>query len=188
MRRGRDARRLAEEKQAQRHRRRRLDDGTPPKPGPQTQDLVAGPEVRLLQISRAGALLESDSRLCTGSHICLRLNAGDATFLLKGRVLRSRASAPEGGTERYESAVAFEDDFVLCQEEVPKPRRARPARGSRMRRVAKPSVAYLPSSFVPPAGGFSLPPAILSEAVPSGQSATDLRNILGIVQATPPQS
>lgn len=85
-------------------------------PGLGAADIVAGPEVRLLNISRAGVLLESPQRLSTGSHICLRLHAADAVFLLKGRVLRSRTITEGGCDLRYESAVAFDEDFVLLDQ------------------------------------------------------------------------
>lgn len=176
MHRGRNATRLVEKKQPQRSRKERPNGSSPAQPVAQARDLIAGPEVKLLKISRAGALIESDSRLYTGSHIWLRLNAGDATFLLKGRVLRSRASTVEGCAAHYESAVAFEDDFVLHHETLLEPRRPRPSRGSRLQ-AGEPRDAH--SS--PPAGGFGLPPTILSEALLSGQTGNDLRRILGIV-------
>lgn len=85
-------------------------------PGLGAADIVAGPEVRLLNISRAGVLLESAGRLSTGAHICLRLQAADAVLLLKGRVLRSRTVTEGGRDLRYESAVAFDEDFVLLDQ------------------------------------------------------------------------
>ncbi|MFH1574555.1 MAG: hypothetical protein ABIG68_11260, partial [Acidobacteriota bacterium] len=74
--------------------------------------------VQLVHISRAGALVTSDSRLATGSHIFLKLNAADATFLLTGLVLRSKTSTQDGSNIRYESAIAFDDDFVLLDEDA----------------------------------------------------------------------
>ena len=181
MHRGRNATRLVEKRQPQRSRRERPKACSPAEPVPQARDLIAGPEVKLLKISRAGALIESDIRLYTGSHIWLRLNAGDATFLLKGRVLRSRASTEEGCAAHYESAVTFEDDFVLHHEALLEPRGRKPARGSRLQPAGEPRGAYSPLPLVPPAGGSGLNPTILSEALLSGQTGNDLRRILGIV-------
>jgi hypothetical protein len=182
MRRGKYVSRLVGKKQAHPRKGRGTASSHPAKPVSDVRNLIAGPEVKLLTISRAGALLESESRLFTGSHICLRLNAGDATFLLKGRVLRSRPSTPEGCAARYESAVAFEDDFVLHEEDLPRAMKVerKPARGSRPRPAGEPPGASPALRFVPSAAGFGPPPTILSEASLADQTGTDLRRILGI--------
>jgi hypothetical protein len=44
-----------------------------------------------------------------GSAICIRLVAADVMFLLRGHVLRSRASKLLGPELRYEASVAFDD-------------------------------------------------------------------------------
>lgn len=87
--------------------------------------LVAGPEVKLINISRGGALIESEARLSPGSTICVRLVSGDSIYLLKGRVLRARAASLSGTELRYHIALAFDEEFAVVpmdealQEELP---------------------------------------------------------------------
>lgn len=75
--------------------------------------LVAGPEVRLINISRGGALIESNTRLSPGSALCLRLVTADSIYLLKGRVLRSRVAFLTGNALQYESALVFDEEFSM---------------------------------------------------------------------------
>jgi hypothetical protein len=75
--------------------------------------LVAGPEVKLINVSRGGALIESEARLSPGSAICVRLVTGESIYLLKGRVLRARAVALSGAEIRYHIAVAFDQEFTV---------------------------------------------------------------------------
>ncbi len=79
--------------------------------------LLAGPDVRLVDVSRGGALLESDTPLPPGTRICLRLVTTDTTLLIDGRVLRSRVSCLQPGLVRYRSAVAFDEDVALFAED-----------------------------------------------------------------------
>ena len=75
--------------------------------------LVAGPEVRLINISRSGALVESEARLSPGSNLCIRLVTEESMYLLKGRVVRARAAAFAGTTIRYQIAVAFDEELPI---------------------------------------------------------------------------
>ena len=75
--------------------------------------LVAGPEVKLINLSSSGALLESSTRILPGTGICIRLVATDATFLLRGRVLQSRASSLHGSELIYECRIALDEEFSL---------------------------------------------------------------------------
>jgi hypothetical protein len=139
------------------------------------------PVVRLLNISRAGALLESDTRLFTGFHICLRLNTTDATFLLKGRILRSKTSTQDGSNIKYESAVAFEEDFVLLDQDLPRPQRdacsAEPIQPEMLR---KQPVAGSPAALISPAVEYDRRNTIFTETSLTQRSGTDLRRILGL--------
>ncbi len=81
--------------------------------------LLAGPEVRLVDVSRGGALLESETPLPPGTRICLRLVTTDTTLLIDGRVLRSRVSCLQPGLVRYRSAVQFDDEVALFSEDRP---------------------------------------------------------------------
>jgi hypothetical protein len=83
--------------------------------------LVAGPEVQLINISRGGALIESEARLSPGSHLCLRLVTAESVYLLKGRILRSKVAAVAEGCLRYQSAISFDEEFsILPQRESPR--------------------------------------------------------------------
>jgi hypothetical protein len=75
--------------------------------------LVAGPEVTLINISRGGALIETDAHLVPHSSVAIRLVAADAVFLLHGKVLRSRAFSFQGSSLLYQSAIAFEEELPL---------------------------------------------------------------------------
>ena len=75
--------------------------------------LLAGPEVRLIDVSRGGAQLESETPLPPGTRVCLRLVTTDTTLLIDGRVLRSRVSCLQPGLVRYRSAVAFDEEVAL---------------------------------------------------------------------------
>ncbi len=77
---------------------------------------VGGPEVKLINISRRGALIESQVRLTTGSSICLRLAIAETVYLLKGRVLRYSVSSLVGSSLRYQSAIVFDEDFAIMPE------------------------------------------------------------------------
>lgn len=79
--------------------------------------LLAGPEVRIIDVSRGGAQLESDTPLPPGTRVCLRLVTTDTTLLIDGRVLRSRVSCLQPGLVRYRSAVAFDEEVALFSED-----------------------------------------------------------------------
>jgi hypothetical protein len=79
--------------------------------------LLAGPEVRLIDVSRGGAQLESETPLPPGTRVCLRLVTTDTTLLIEGRVLRSRVSCLQPGLVRYRSAVAFDEEVALFSED-----------------------------------------------------------------------
>jgi hypothetical protein len=75
--------------------------------------LLAGPEMRLVNLSSGGALFQSKSRILPGVRICIRLAATDALFLLHGRVLQSRASALSEAGITYQCRIAFDEEFSL---------------------------------------------------------------------------
>ena len=65
-------------------------------------------KANLLNIWCGGALLETAERIMPGASVCLRLVAPDAVFLLRGRILRSRASCLRSQGVLHESIVEFE--------------------------------------------------------------------------------
>ncbi len=75
--------------------------------------LLAGPDVKILNLSSGGAMLECSARILPGASICIRLVATDALFFLRGRVLESRASSLHGAEINYTCNIAFEEEFSL---------------------------------------------------------------------------
>jgi hypothetical protein len=82
--------------------------------------LVPGSEIRLINVSSGGALLESDNRILPGANICIRLVAEDVLYFLRGRVLQSRASSIRGSALTYECRVAFDEEFSLLSSNADK--------------------------------------------------------------------
>jgi hypothetical protein len=158
-------------------------------PGLGAASFLAGPEVRLLNISRAGVLLESETRFSTGSHICLKLNAADAVFLLKGRVLRSRTSTQDGHNIIYESAVAFDEDFVLLDQDLSGEQHSEDFGICVKRSPAGKQPSELRTDLLlPQVAGISEEFTIFTEAFLSHQSGTDLRRILDLTLKHGPQA
>jgi len=78
--------------------------------------LIAGSDVRLLDVSSGGARFESGTRLMPGSRVNLRLVSPHKVYHVVGRVVRSRVSNL-GGDLVYESAIQFDKTFPLLTEE-----------------------------------------------------------------------
>lgn len=70
-----------------------------------------GPDVgiRLIDISRGGALFECRRRVIPGSEVALRLMTQDGSHLVRGRVVRSRMVRLESGGMGYQTAIAFNE-------------------------------------------------------------------------------
>ena len=132
--------------------------------------LLAGPDVRLVDVSRGGALLESDTPLPPGTKICLRLVTTDTTILIDGRVLRSRVSCLQAGLVRYRSAVAFDEDVALFAED-------------RQETAANDAVPAPPSEDVGPSGGM---PAAETSAGEKPNQAPGYMTVTAMVQETGP--
>lgn len=66
------------------------------------------PDVRVINLSRGGILIETTENLNPGSVAFVRLVAADAVFLLQGKVLRSRPAAMLDSPPNYECAISFE--------------------------------------------------------------------------------
>jgi hypothetical protein len=76
--------------------------------------LVRGPAVRLLDISRRGALVESDTPLRPGRSVSLRFATPDAELTLTGCVVRTTVSAVTKTHLKYRIGLSFGDDNTLC--------------------------------------------------------------------------
>ena len=74
--------------------------------------LSTGSDVTLINISRGGALLESNERLAPSSRVSLRVITTQGTIVLHGRILRSMISDLKD-KPRYRSAVVFNREFPL---------------------------------------------------------------------------
>ncbi|HWB30140.1 MAG TPA: PilZ domain-containing protein [Vicinamibacterales bacterium] len=81
--------------------------------------LASGAEIRLIDLSRSGAQFECDRRFLPNSTISLRLVTSDTTFVVSGRVVRSRIVRLDRGGLGYNVAVAFNELLQNLLEEVP---------------------------------------------------------------------
>ena len=137
--------------------------------------LLAGPEVRLIDVSRGGAQLESETPLPPGTRVCLRLVTTDTTLLIDGRVLRSRVSCLQPGLVRYRSAVAFDEEVALFSVEKADPaaEEAEPRQQSELP-SGPPAVAVSGAQDPGDAAGFVTVTAVVNETGP------DLRQIFGV--------
>jgi hypothetical protein len=76
-------------------------------------NLVDGPEVKLINISRHGALIESAERISAGPGISLLIDMTEALYIIKGRVIHWCICSRNGKETKYQSAIAFDDDFAI---------------------------------------------------------------------------
>lgn len=121
--------------------------------------LVGGPEVEIVNVSRTGVLTRSGARLLPGSAIGIRFITADAVFVLMGRVVRSRLVALQDGQPQYESALAFDKNLPLLNEE-PDARAA----------VVPPADAVPPPRGVAPGSAAANPPSEPAEiGTPDGE-------------------
>lgn len=71
--------------------------------------LASGAEIRLIDLSRSGAQFECDRRFLPNATISLRLVTSDTTFVVSGRVVRSRIVRLDRGGLGYNVAVSFNE-------------------------------------------------------------------------------
>lgn len=83
-----------------------------------TARLFAGSDVRLVDVSRRGVLIETDARLLPNSPISIKFVTTDTTVVLKGSVVRSSVNIVSDKGVVYRTAVAFEEDIALCDESL----------------------------------------------------------------------
>jgi PilZ domain len=79
-------------------------------------NLTTGPDIRLIDISRGGALFECSKRLVPASTVALRLVTPDGTHIVRGRVVRSRIVRLERGGLGYQAAIAFNETLQDLKE------------------------------------------------------------------------
>jgi hypothetical protein len=92
----------------------RVEAGSLPAMSAQLED---GYDIEVVNISKTGVLTRSHARLMPGAMIGLRVLTTDATFVLYGRVVRSRLLSIADGEPCYESALAFSSEFPLLSED-----------------------------------------------------------------------
>ncbi len=88
----------------------------------------AGMEMKVVNVSRGGALLETEVRLPPGTGIMLKVVTVEGVIQIAGHVLRSSVSSLKG-IPKYQSAVAFESPLHilddLTEESICVPQRSR---------------------------------------------------------------
>jgi len=72
-------------------------------------------EMRVVNISRGGALLETEARLVPGTRIVLKVVTVEGAIRIAGQVLRSSVSSLIGNP-KYQSAVAFETPLGILDD------------------------------------------------------------------------
>jgi len=75
----------------------------------------SGTEMTVINISRGGALLETEGRLPPGTKILLRVVTIEGVIQIAGNVLRSSISSVNG-TPKYRSAVAFANPLHILDD------------------------------------------------------------------------
>lgn len=154
----------------------------PPEAVPSLQSvcLSRGPEVQVINISRFGALLESEVRLPPRIRIFLRIVTTNGVIQLAGRVLRSEISGLKG-VPRYQSAIAFEEPFRLlgkgCADVADGPPAVSPE-------SVPPAKAEIPANQyeAPPslAGNLGESAAILTLTAVAAHPGSDLHEMFGL--------
>jgi hypothetical protein len=86
-----------------------------------TARVVGGPMVRLLDVSRRGARVETDLPLRPGRAVTIRFVAIDSTLTLTGAVVRSSVAVLAEDGVKYHTALSFAEDVHLCPETPPAP-------------------------------------------------------------------
>jgi chromosome segregation ATPase len=81
-------------------------------------NILAGPDVQVLEMSRRELQLEADVRLTPGAGICLNVTIGGANYLAGGRVTRVDATL-SGGQVRYRAGILLDNDMPAFERPAP---------------------------------------------------------------------
>ncbi len=81
-----------------------------------TARVVGGPQVRLIDVSRRGARVETTMPLKPGRPLTIRFLAADTTLTLTGAVVRSSVAVLAEHGVVYHTAVSFAEDLAVCPE------------------------------------------------------------------------
>lgn len=86
-------------------------------PGYKCINQIGGSEVKLINISRCGALIESCEYMPLGSSISLQIVTAEAVHIIKGqiigRTIHYRTSSMNEKVLQHQSAIAFDEDFTI---------------------------------------------------------------------------
>lgn len=82
--------------------------------GTVTARLIGGSEVRLVNFSNRGVLVESDSRLLIGARASIRITTSDASVVVTGRVVRSRVKGLVNGVLVYDAGLNLDSELSLA--------------------------------------------------------------------------
>ena len=80
--------------------------------------LTQGNTARVVDISRGGALIETDVRLCPQTKIGFKILMEQGDFRITGSVLRSSIKSLKG-TPIYQSAIVFENQLTVLDDIQP---------------------------------------------------------------------
>lgn len=86
-------------------------------PTPWTVKLPWGAEARVVDISSQGALLETTSRITSGSTVDLQFLGQDTNLCVPARMIRNEVAAVDGVGVRYRVAAMFAGDFDILEQE-----------------------------------------------------------------------
>ncbi len=86
--------------------------------GTVTARLIGGSEVRLVNFSNRGVLVESDSRLLIGARASVRITTSDASVVVTGRVVRSRVKGLVNGVLVYDAGLNLDSELSLATAEM----------------------------------------------------------------------
>jgi hypothetical protein len=86
--------------------------------GSVTARLIGGAEVRLVNFSNRGILVESDSRLQIGARASVRITTSDASVVVTGRVVRSRVKGLVNGVLLYDAGLNLDTELSLASAEM----------------------------------------------------------------------
>jgi len=70
--------------------------------------LRAGRELRVIDVSNSGALVEGEARLLPGTHVDVHVVTRDGRVLVRSRVVRAYVCCVVADSVRYRGALAFE--------------------------------------------------------------------------------
>jgi hypothetical protein len=141
--------------------------------GPVTARVIGGEQVKLLDFSRRGVLIESTDRLSIGARATLRIVTVDASISIHGRVVRSKVVKTSIAGLVYHTALELDEDLgtleAAAQERRDVWQDGHPA--DTIRVPAKPVVTMPPS--VKPSATDAAPTVASALTAPDLSASTD---------------